>query len=395
VDLIEDHTAAVAALLETRPGAARPWPVRRWRWAAGAGVAVVALVVTAAILGVPDLPGHDSGGSGASPAPSASVPATDPNPVTAVTVTAAATTGTTAGTVREAPMAYAPDGDSLATGEISGTVWLRTPGTGAPLGAVPTHSGAVTALAYGPVGNLLAVLDEEGTLGMWDVTRVSHPERLWEQPVGRGTRLAFGPGGDLLALAGAGGTNLYTVTDTGVAEYAKLPTVPTQDPYPALAFSPDGRLANIGPGGELRVWDTATGREVPGWQQRVPRLMYDAAFTPDGRLLITLEGVLGKDEGMQARVWDLATGRVLRTLPTPLGAPSAKLAVSPDGRLVAATAGPVFEGGTLWSVGTGKELATFRGPRGLIWGLAFAPDGRTLATAHGDGALRLWTLSIR
>jgi len=208
--------------------------------------------------------------------------------------------------------------------------------------------------------------------------------------------MEFGPSGDLLAIAGADGfTRLYTVTDSAVRSYSALPIL--QASYGGfaapLAFSSDGRLTSMGDDGELHLWDTHTGREIPGWPGRVKRLLYDATFTPDGRRLITLEGT--GPGTMVVRLWDVASGRRERTLPMPVGGFGAQVAVSPDGRFIATTEGPAQVTGWLWSLADGKKLGNFRGPRGLIWGLAFHPDGRALATVHGDGALRLWDLSVR
>jgi serine/threonine protein kinase len=64
------------------------------------------------------------------------------------------------------------------------------------------------------------------------------------------------------------------------------------------------------------------------------------------------------------------------------------VAFSPDGRLLA-TAG---RDGTarVWDPGTGEHLRTLTGHGGRVEGVAFSPDARLLATAGGDGTARVW-----
>jgi WD40 repeat protein len=64
------------------------------------------------------------------------------------------------------------------------------------------------------------------------------------------------------------------------------------------------------------------------------------------------------------------------------------VAFAPDGKTLATGSSDGVV--KLWDVATGKERRTLRGHRGNICSVAFAPDGRTLATGSYDQTVRLW-----
>jgi WD40 repeat protein len=136
-----------------------------------------------------------------------------------------------------------------------------------------------------------------GRVKLWDVSGQEGRER----PVRGGHRtsiqsLAFSPDGSTLATwGGAEGIKLWDVA-TG-RERATLRTA--QHFVQALGFSADGCLltAVSSIGGTVQRWEVASGLEQV--LLRVPSGVCAAAFSPDGRLLVT-GGI-----DTVARVWDL------------------------------------------------------------------------------------------
>ena len=122
------------------------------------------------------------------------------------------------------------------------------------------------------------------------------------------------------------------------------------------------------------------------------------AYAPDGRTLVSR----GRDA---IKAWNADSLRERGSLPSD-GSDFGTVAVSPDGTAVAATL--AGRGIVAWDLATLAERATYHtpaaggatpaAPEAFGWGLAYSPDGATLAGPADDGAgssIRLWDVAGR
>lgn len=119
-----------------------------------------------------------------------------------------------------------------------------------------------------------------------------------------------------------------------------------------------------------------------------PEVVWRATFSPDGRIVATGCG------DHVIRLWDAAQGKELRTLPVENGG-AVGLAFSPDGKTLASAPGGNVKEQVLrlWDVETGRILRTFEGHADIVYGVAFGPDGKRIASASKDRTVRVWDVA--
>ena len=90
-------------------------------------------------------------------------------------------------------------------------------------------------------------------------------------------------------------------------------------------------------------------------------------------------------------MWDWTTGQRVAAFARNTGF-VVDMAFSADGTRLATAGGD----GTVrvWDPRTGEQLLVLRGHKGSVSSVAFSPEGSRLASAGADGTMRIWALDV-
>jgi WD40 repeat protein/serine/threonine protein kinase len=241
------------------------------------------------------------------------------------------------------------------------------------------HQADIHALAFSQEGNTLVSGDSRSILLRWQLTNDKEPEKkeLARLP-GQILCLAFCPGREVLAVGGQEHLELLGATGATIARLEDH-----SGPVTALAFSPDGKtLATASMDSEVRLWDVAPkGAAVQKSKAVLKGHFHSAfavAFSPNGQVLAS-----GGEDGVVRR-WDVKQQRQHPAGPGHT-APVSAVVFSRDGLLAS---GGDDHSVRLWDASGHDTLLA--GHEGFVRALAFAPQGKLLASGDGNGRVLLW-----
>jgi WD40 repeat protein len=286
-------------------------------------------------------------------------------------------------------------GTLMASDQGDGTVALIDLRSRRMVGTLPaTNGNQADAMAFFPDGRTLATGGISGSVTLWDV-RTRSPRRtiLFSDPV---WWVAVSPDGELMAVqTQAQNSQSSTVevrkVDSGEVAFSK------RVPYGKgmVSFSPDGRrLAALGCGGAvacgghstIEVWDARSGADL--FSPHVDGLARSIAFSPDGRLLGA-----GTADG-KVMLFTARNGEPVGSPIQVAGGDIGAISFSPDGRLFVASSSD--QTATLWDVESRKRIGnTFPVEPAVIPAAYFSSKGDVIidylakATVW-PAALRSW-----
>jgi WD40 repeat protein/uncharacterized caspase-like protein len=221
-------------------------------------------------------------------------------------------------------------------------------------------------------GHLLAATNIDKRLKLWDLNTKKEQDLV--QTAKEYNQIKFSRDGRLFALSE---NYVVKIWDTATARELVQIKIPNSGAFAAqadafFALSEDGkRVATGGFDTDTIIWEAESGKRISTLNGRT-NMAYNVAFSADGSQL---------SSGGRTR-WDLRTGRGLRVIPA---SPEKTYEVpSPDG-VVLAVMKPNNSVLTLVEAPTGRQLQQFTpsGETGVVQRMRFSADGKLLAVVYG------------
>jgi WD40 repeat protein len=285
-------------------------------------------------------------------------------------------------------VSFSPDGQTIASGNLDGTVTIWSRDTKKPL-TLQGHQSRVWGVTFSPDGQMIASASKEGTVKLWNLN--DKVPRTFEAHNDDVNSVSFSPDSQMIASASRDGTvKLWNLNGTVRQIFQGQGHNASVD---GVSFSPDGQIiASASTDGTVKLWNVdGTVRQT--LQEGHPEHLSwhnSVSFSPDGQMIASGSGKhsvklwsrdgreVGTLQGHSDSVWDVS--------------------FSPDGQMLASASrdGTVKlwnlnEPGQLWNH-DGRHMQTCRGHNHWVTGVSFSSDSQMLASAASDGTVRLWSL---
>jgi WD40 repeat protein len=254
---------------------------------------------------------------------------------------------------------FSPDGKRLAVVNDEAYVCLWDSTTGKEVVRLPGYRRRLDQVIFSADGRLLAGADTLGRIVIWDL-KTQRPLHPFDRDAGFILTVAYSPDGKTIAAAGDPVIRFRDAANGRVLGRLGGP----RGPILSLAYSADGGLLAAA-GADTVIWDLKSGKPVRRFDDR------------GGSVALSRNGKHMASGQQPVRLRELATGKELAQLG---GAEVFVLAFSPNGRRLAAACSR--QQSSLFSVPGGRvltPLGTLENQTGMVTGLAFSPNGLTVA----------------
>lgn len=183
-------------------------------------------------------------------------------------------------------VAFSPDGKLLMAAGSDGDLMQWTVPEHSTLGVrLPGHTRAVNHVTFAQEARLAASAGADNNVLLWDFAQDAPSRKVLSIKEPNLMRAVLSPDGRRLATLHWGKTLTVFDVDSERTIASKTITDPTEGPFYALAYSPNGRLLASGSGaGRIRIWE-ATDLTPHGDVLDLGTYVHTVAFGPSGSIL--------------------------------------------------------------------------------------------------------------